>query len=384
MRMMTDIRFKLHFRPALLMMAAVAVLLLPVSCKDHDVYVEDVIGMSTFHAGTRALVTNINDMVSQSVDDHTGFGVYGYKTKNSTNHTQIFTNQKVTATGTTDDYTWSYTPLKYWDMSAYYHFVAYWPHKTSEVTHVINGSDHTLTLTIPNWQPSATGDDWMIATHEGEASTYVNNSQGIVNFEFNHLLAQIEIRAWYYGNKEIQPTVTSINFGSSNYQVPASTAPDNVVTVSKEYSNSNSGLVWTAWNDVKTTNTVDLVTSNKVVAQTAYSTDASGATFTPENNSNTTDLVCQWLVIPFDTDDRPITVAYNIGEAVQVPVTLSPIPDDGWFGNLESGKKYTLTLKFNTVTNSLEPVLVVVKDWSAVTDLNNDSQSNDDDERYNW
>lgn len=370
MRMMTDIRFKLHFRPALLMMAAVAVLLLPVSCKDHDVYVENVIGMSAFHAGTRALVTNINDMGSQSVNDDTGFGVYGYKTKNSTNHTQIFTNQKVTATETTDAYTWSYTPLKYWDMSAYYHYVAYWPHKTSDevVTHVINGSDHTLTLTIPNWQPSATGDDWMIATSAGNATSYFNRgnyTDGMVYFTFSHLLAQLEVQVALAEPSATDYYVTGLSIGND----PAFTThtdcdvPDGNGTFSYniDYSSSASGNYGNL--DV----TPGYATLYPVTP---------GATLPLTDQDQ---VLSSSLCVPFSVTGEGIflNISYNTGPGTSdtKKSVVIPLSNAENLTELEEGKKYVVKLRFE-MGETLRVVKVYINDWETGSTL--------DHQFFNW
>lgn len=398
--MRTD-RIKNSFRIVAFTAAAVAVLLLPVSCKDHDVYVENVIGMSAFHAGTRALVTNINDMGSQSVNDDTGFGVYGYKTKNSTNHTQIFTNQKVTATESgTNSYTWSYTPLKYWDMSAYYHYVAYWPHKTNDevvVTHVINGSDHTLTLTIPNWQPAATGDDWMIATSAGNATSYFNRgnyTDGMVYFTFSHLLAQIEIQAWYYGNKDKKAVITDLTLGDNSTHELPNDAEGSTTTVSRNYATANSSNVWNGGTALTlsgekvllSSNTAELARFSKDVNGSRNTSDVGGGLWvynetTHDYTTQVTDLdsdnlplpdqVSRWLVVPFTTEDNiPLTVGYKVNGVVMPEANIST-----GLGEIESGKRYIIRLKINTNTNVLQVENVWVKDW--------DSQAIDK-EVYNW
>ena len=82
--------------------------------------------------------------------------------------TQVFSNTKVTATGSDDNYNWSYNPLKYWDAVTFYRFVAYWPH-TSEtpsideeyVSH--NETNHIITLrNLPCWQEVDSSNDWLI------------------------------------------------------------------------------------------------------------------------------------------------------------------------------------------------------------------------------
>lgn len=386
MRMNDSIRFK--SRTVAQMVAAVAVLLLPVSCsKDkHEVLVEKPIGMTAFQAGTRALVNSSNDLGSQSAT--TGFGVFGYKTLGS-DDTPVFSNTNVTASASGDSYTWSYTPLKYWDMQADYHFVAYWPHSTESGVVSNNDNTHTLTLKMANWQNvNGNEKDWLIATDEGNASTYYfdrDQDNGIVFFSFEHLLAMIEIQAWYYGNENKVPTVTSLEYGSSSNQVPSA---DGTVSVSMDYSknkdNDTYGAVtWPAWSSVSKSNSMTLLSEN-TAALTAFSTAEDEFT-PPDDGVQTIDLVCQWLVIPFATSNTtsncPLTVNYKIGETTTV---LQAVASDINFGTLESGKKYTITLKFNTITNTLDPVSVKVRDWNVITDLDGDNSTNDEDERYNW
>lgn len=376
MRMKDNIRFK--SRTVAQMAAAVAVLLLPVSCnKDkHEVLVEKPIGMTAFQAGTRALVNSSNDLGSQSAT--TGFGVFGYKTLGS-DDTPVFSNTNVTASASGDSYTWSYTPLKYWDMQADYHFVAYWPH-TTESGVVSNDDDtHTLTLKMANWQNvNGNEKDWLIATDAGNASTnYFGREQnnGIVYFSFGHLLALIEIQAWYYGNEDKVPTITSLDFGSSSNQVPSA---DGTVSVSKNYSTTGA-VTWPAWSSVSKSNSMTLLSGN-TTPLSAFSTAEDEFT-PPENGVDEIDMVCRWLVIPFATSNCPLTVNYKIGETT---TALQAVVSDLTFGTLESGKKYTLTLKFNTITNTLDPVSVLVRDWNDITDLDGDNSTNDEDERYNW
>ena len=373
MGMTTDIRFKFHFRTAVLTAAAAVVLMLPVSCNKHnEAPVDNVIGISAFQAGTRAVVNSANDMVSQSLaDGTTGFGVYGYKTKGSDN-TQIFTNQVVTASGSTDNYTWSYTPLKYWDMSAYYRYVAYWPYRVTGSGASHNEDTHILTLSgIPNWQPAATGDDWLIATSAGEAISYFNRAMfvdGTVYFTFSHLLAQIEVQAWYYGDENKHAIITGLELGDNTHQVPSESG---TATFQQNYSATPDA----SWGPVTKDDQKAILTSN-TTALVAFSTDEDNGRIEDlkEITSGVTpvpDVVCTWLVVPFSQADIPLTVSYKIGDSTMDPVTVTTTlgPD------IESGKKYILRLKINTKTNQIDLAELWVKDWTD-TSVNK--------EVYNW
>lgn len=365
-----NIRFR--FRTVARLAAAVAVLLLSASCNrdKHEVLVERPISMTAFEADTRALVNNTNDLGSQSAT--TGFGVFGYKTIGTVD-TYVFNNQNVTAAseGSDGGYTWSYTPLKYWDMDAYYHFVAYWPHTTASGVVSNDETNHKLTLNISNWQlVNGSETDWLIDADEGDATDdYFGSSQasdnGTVFFNFEHLLALIEVKAWYYGNESKVPTITSLDFGSESYQVPSS---DGTVNASRDYTTSST----TVWSTITKANSVQLAANSTL---TAFSTDENGDNFFPPTTDGSVqeiNTVCQWLVVPFATADCPMTVKYKIGDTGTV---MEAVIDDTTFETLVSGKKYTLTLKFNTKTNTLDPISVLVRDWKDITV---------EDERYNW
>ena len=352
--------------------AAVAVLLLSASCNrdKHEVLVERPISMTAFKADTRALVNNSNDLGSQSAT--TGFGVFGYKTIGTVD-TYVFNNQNVTAEseGSGGGYTWSYTPLRYWDMDAFYHFVAYWPHTTTSGVVSNDETNHKLTLNISNWQSvNGSEKDWMIAQDYGSAATYYFGSdreqnKGVVYFDFEHLLALIEVKAWYYGNESKAPTITSLDFGSSSHQVPSSAG---TVNASKDYTTSST----TVWSSITKANSVQLAANSTL---TAFSTDEDGVNFVPPTTDGSVqeiNSVCQWLVVPFAAADCPMTVNYRIGDS---NTDLQAVINNTTFGTLESGKIYTLTLKFNTKTNTLDPISVLVRDWNDITV---------DDERYNW
>ena len=377
MRINYNIRFKL--RTGARLMAAAAAMLLSASCnKDkHEIPVERPILMSALQSNTRALVHSIDELGSHSAE--TGFGVFGYKTIGSGDDavdTYVFNNQNVTAEGSNGDYTWSYTPLKYWDMDAFYHFVAYWPHTTASGVVTNDETNHKLTLNVSNWQSvNGSEKDWMIANDYGSAATYYfgrEQNNGIVYFDFEHLLAQIEIKAWYYGNENKAPTITSLDFGSSLNQVPSSVG---TVDVSKVYStpvnDEPNSVVWSTFTTGNLDNSVQLAANSTV---TAFSTDEEGVNFVPPTDGvQDINTVCQWLVVPFATANCPMTVKYRIGDS---NTDLQAVINNTTFGTLESGKIYTLTLKFNTKTNTLDPISVLVRNWNDITVT--------DDERYNW
>lgn len=401
--MRTDKRIMNRFGTVALTAAAVAVLLLQASCRKHhhEIIEEYSIRMSALEAGTtRALVNNVNDLGAQSVADNTGntgFGVIGYKSVPSREPTLIFPNQLVTASGTTGNYTWSYTPTKYWDLTAGYHFLAYWPHSES-VAPVVG----TQTFTLPNWQPvNGSEKDWLIATSSGTASEYLypgsgsNHVPGTVYFTFEHLLAMIEIQAWYYGNKDKKAVITNLTLGDNSTHKLPDDASGSTTTVSRDYATANSSNVWNSGNALTlsgdkvllSSNTAELAKFSKDVNGSRNTSDVGGGLWvynetTHDYTTQVTDLdsdnlplpdqVSRWLVVPFTTGENiPLTVGYKVNEVVMPEADIST-----GLGEIESGKRYIIRLKINTNTNVLQVENVWVKDW--------DSPAIDDKEVYNW
>jgi len=355
------------FRPVVLTLTAIAIVM-PTACCRHEVPVEKAILMSARQAETtRAIINEKNDLGRQSVSDGAGFGVYGYKTANynvagEEIETQVFSNIKVTATGTDDNYEWGYSPLKYWDAVCYYRFVAYWPHVSETpsvdqayVSH--NGASHLITIrNLPCWQEvNSSENDWLISTSREYASQYLTQDNGYVQFHFQHLMARIEIKAWYWGSEDKKPEITELTIGNSTYKVPADTAK---TAVSRDYSTALSS---NSWSSITYANEMRLAEATLINAYSEYEDEA------PE----IIDTVCDWLVVPFSATGCPLTVKYDIDGVTFDPVTL-----DASLTTIESGKKYTLTLKFNTVSNSIELKELSVKDWVESDNSNKDV--------YNW
>lgn len=351
------------FRP-LVFMLTIAILM-PTACCEHEMLVEkDAIFMSAQQT-TRAIINDKNDLGGESVSNGTGFGVYGYKTANYSVpgeeiDIQVFTNTKVTASGTDDNYSWSYTPLKYWDRATYYRFVAYWPHITATAgsgAYVSHDANHIIKLNnLPCWQEvDGTENDWLISTSQKYASQYIDQDNGYVEFSFQHLLARIEIRAWYFGNEAKIPEITELSLGNSTYKVPDGTT---VTSVSRDYTTSSGS---NSWSPITYANNITLAETVQINAFSDYADVA----------PDPTDLVCEWLVVPFSATNCPLNVEYKIDGVSFAPVAIATS-----LGAIESGKKYTLTLKINTITNSLELKELSVKDWVESGNSNKDV--------YNW
>ena len=213
---MLKLRFTTLFKVIMLAMLTVGV---TSSCHrdEHKVKHYDAIQLGTSAVGTKALVGSKASLVSLSYGDGTnvtGFGVYGYKSILSRNYTyRQFNNTLVYPESGDENTTWTYTPTRYWDSDteASYQFGAYWPHLTDNETEANGGpyvSETGKVLTIhdiPYWQPTSTGTDILVATKAGKYNSDPVTGQdfkvqnGIVKFQFEHILSNVLFRAYYVG-----------------------------------------------------------------------------------------------------------------------------------------------------------------------------------------
>lgn len=357
-------------------LAAITVSMLAVSCRNtrisEEVDTQNPIRMGASFFYTRAIIGDVSDMQAQSASGDAmgvfgdkiakGMGIggnaeSGYKGK----VTQVFTNQAVSYSASS----WTYTPTKYWDRNAYYHFVAYWPKGTAN----IDAAARTLTVSgIPNWQEvDGSEKDYLYAMSKGTGADYVANASGTVNFTFNHFLAKINIKAYYVGDQDRTVTITGIDFGRDRdgeavvNEVPLSSGDASFTYVYTDISNKAqvSGL---ASGDAH-----NLITdaSGDAVPQTAFCDDdeSDPKVFpgypNPSDNGGIADI-CSWLVVPFSSEsDIPLTVSYKIGAVVKTPASTVKTN----VKKFESGKEYTIILKFDTNANGMECTAVYVRNW---------------------
>ena len=395
MGIMTDIRFKLHQRRTLLAAAiVVAVSSLLVSCGKHDDKPKgSVISLDVVHKSSRALVNGVAGMGAQSVSNGTGFGVYGYKTVGKETATPkeslVFDNVDVYASELSSEYKWEYSPLKYWDVEAYYHFVAYWPYKTEGVTHTVSGeneSTRTLTLSVPNWQWESvrsydsgtdtftTSDnqscmDLLYSYSQDEGQNYVTHTNGYVNFTFSHALAWLEVQV-ASPSLATNPTTDYFVTGLSIGNDPAFTTHDNC--------NVPDGTGSFAFN----------MTYSGTSPLSSYGTPGGTAGYAglyPASSGQQLkltaedQLLCSSLCVPFSVTGEGIflNVTYNSGSGT--PETMRsvaiPLPDSGNLLELEGGKKYVVKLRFD-MGEPLKVVKVYISDWIA--------GGTSDHQFYNW
>ena len=313
---------------------------LMVSCSQSSNEIEPIpdepmaIGMATSLKSlshTRAVYDD-NETVGNTTNlKTTGFAVHGWKNVAGA-YTQVFNNTLVKgATSTTG---WEYSPLRYWDKAARgYEFVAYAP----QVDTNNDGADDNVSATAPNpsaspatnaklkftnipqWQDITTDDDkaaakdYIVAQNKNTTATYMANS-GVVHFDFYHLLARLNIKAYCEVNDEhsmAKYILTEIKISSKGqnssgseeeYKVPASTITDRscdfelkeVVTGGTPTDNLTFDTpTWGNGTGEKAIGEVTLFTHTHEVVDGVQPIIPSSVSTSPTS-------ICSWLVAPFD------------------------------------------------------------------------------------
>lgn len=348
---------RFHPRHIFNMMAAATAAVIMASCSHDKIEAGARISLSAnLQSQTRGVIASADAIKF----DGAAFGVYGYKSFNSLDQL-IFNNVKVSYSESSTD--WSYTPKKYWDRNAYYHYLAYWPYGLNVSN---NNTDHILTISdIPNWQQAdSDAIDVMLAYSQMRAVDYLNENGGEVRFTFNHMLAQIVIKAWYFGNKNKKPYITGLSVGSAAKPV----AEEGGTTVIRQ---KYSDIFDPVYSGPTSSGDATLLTSASGDAVEQYfDTEDEGAASTLRTT------MCTWMVIPFGSDATagvPLAISYKLGEnGTARNFTANDVP----LGKLQAGNTYVATLKFDTEGDVVNLEGIIVRKWTTGEDLNK--------EVYNW
>lgn len=294
--------------------------------------------------GTRALVTDDN-LKSQKI------GVYGYKKKaDDTDHMLVFYNTELSHTGSS----WNYTPLRYWDLSRSYSFLAYIPYGTNIVdTANVKYTDILTFKDIPQWQKiDGSETDYLVASSKGSAVDYITKKNGTVNLEFNHIYAQLLVCV----KKDVMGAstykITGLRMGENSgkipiiqnctYQYDANDAANSKVT-----SERKNGVITFLEKD--------------------NALDDSVATSEPRT-------MAHYLVAPFATQNNAsLYIDYTVSDGSKTTTHDDVIVDIGKI-DFKSNNKYTYVLSFES-GKPISVKIVEVKDWKSV-ELT--------DEVYNW
>ena len=171
---------------------------------------EMAIKMSVSVDQTKALITSDNIYNST-------IGIYGYKEQmsNAANRYMVFENQELKYNNG-----WNYSPNRYWDTQAAYRFIAYAPYNENVTADEYSG---ICIMDIPQWQNANSEDakDYIVALTDSAALDYI--SAGGVDLKFHHILANLQISAYYEGD-DADFVITGLVLGADTCKVPADDA----------------------------------------------------------------------------------------------------------------------------------------------------------------
>ena len=397
----------------LLLLTAPAALLQ--SCTYHDKIVinerhEIVIGVAS--AGTKSIIDNedgserLADMVKQcfngtTLKENAGFGVFGFKKVIETS-SLLFDNQLVhpdptsysaNAAAHTEQYTdWVYSPLRFWDLTASYQFIGYWPYSaatsgngfyvTTSVpdspTPIEDAHKQIILHNVPNWQlVDGTEKDIMTATSVGRYNPDYS-FLGSVRMSFRHVLSQLVVKAYYVG-KEKTDGVTINGITLSEYTPQGDDETAIMTQLKTEGKIAQAETTFKVLDETKSTITQRYdnqpsFAPSLAIENQLQSFSNSQITFKDEMsedvnyiNNFTPTTVARWLVVPHVWYKLNMTIDYQIGnenkQSSPIPVALAEA-ESGYF--MKSGSAYILTLVFNTTGGGFTVEPVAVKNWNNI------------------
>jgi len=425
--------------PIILQVAApIALVLCLVSscCRDKgSVNEEDPILLGVAQAGgTKAIIDDEGDtnrlvnMIGQCYNgttegsarlvyegENAGFGVYGYKqSKGDPNSSvKLFDNMAVypapdTRPATIDPATteWTYAHPRYWDQNGSYQFIAYWPWLPNSGSGSLAEdieSDKTLYLrNIPNWQPvNGTEKDFMTAVKTGSYDPDFKQTDKKVNLSFSHILSQLEIRAYYVGSdmeianggvriKKI--LLSESQEGASDVLSGDDSTESGESTDFKQRYDDAKAMQAAGQND----NKIDLAASYMLMEDNTGVLipfkDELSEKFYMWNSTARVEIsgpvtIGRWLMVPHKWDGINISVNYSYSSnaengginpnlyASDVPKTPTTLGEENYSYVLQPGKKYILTLMFDTTSGGISVKQISVQDWV---------EHNVEREYYNW
>ena len=378
----------------------VALMMLHSCCKhnssDDDMRVLPIV-MNTVQAGTKAIIDDpdgekrLKQMMDACYDgEHNnvgGFGVYGYKKAGSLAPQQLFNNTRVFPDGEydTQNKSWIYRPIRYWDRTASYQFIAYWPHLPgNQVQGAYATAPHTVATVdeeiltihnIPNWQyANGTEMDLMTDVEVGRFETEF--STGKVNFRFRHLLSQLIIKAYYVGT-EYPVTGTGDNI-SGGVRINGITLSEYTPADAQETALLKEGQ--TKFQVMDYAGSVDFTQTLQAVSNTTVALDESAVllnnanayiNFKDEMQDNPNfepATVGTWLIVPhrwyklnLTVNDFKVGTEANSRVSKTVPVQLGQQVYDYV---TQPGRTYVITLLFNTLEGGLQVESVVEQTWT--------------------
>ena len=264
---------------------------------------EMAIKMSVSVDQTKALITSDNIYNST-------IGIYAYKEQmsNAANRYMVFANQELKYSNG-----WTYSPNRYWDTQAAYRFIAYAPYNENVTADEYSGIS---IMDVPQWQNANSEDakDYIVALTDSAALDYI--SAGGVDLKFHHILANLQISAYYEGDNA-DFVITSLALGADTCKVPAD---DAMRLYTQQFGATRADGIF---------DDVELDAVSVAVLSDDYAVS--------ETQENVADI----LVAPFDAGaNLPLLVNYT-----ENGVEKSAVVNTG-ISAFESDAVYTINLKF--------------------------------------
>lgn len=340
-------RFR-YIKNCTLLLAVSLLMALSVSCSREDIDFSEKIPISftsSVDNSTKALISDVAGIQT------TGFGVTAYIQQGNT-YAPIMKNQQVTYS----DGKWTYSPVSYWSKSDNYIFTAYAPFSSNPETDL---DDATMTFSaIPQYQTVMTNAEISGAKDiltDIKSGSYNNEfKNGNVQFELKHELAYLEIRAVkadIASMRGVEFKVASLILGDSNNKMAV--MDDNRTFTKNVLDNTQSTWSSVTYADNGKYSLISSLLDSEI----------------PNEVENNPLVLSKMLVAPFEFggDANPHSLAFNItynkNDKINTPSNHEITGHAVTINKFEAGKKYIVTLRFNTASK-VEINTVVVEDWS--------------------
>lgn len=399
------------------MLVVAAGLLLAGCCRSNKISIsQDVdmtipIAMGVHSTNTKGKIDNLNNLVSECYAagqdgarlPDKGFGVYSYKTiAGITKYPPLFYNTPVypepeTRPSSTNSIDWEYKPLRYWDLTASYQFLAYWPYLPDGASVVNAEEDPYVSVpvpvnadavtederaliihNVPYWQTAEEGMDVMTSVRVGSYRS-ISDADGTdfserdeVGFMFRHVLSNLVIKAYY-----INGTPNKVGFST-----PEDDTDDGVyitgITLTKSGDTNDdvpgkNRLNWKAdfthpYTEKRaTTGTLEYTDLYPLLTGANEEVEFKNEWEEEDDPDFEPSTIGSWLVVPHKWNGIKIGVNYTVGGVAKnsldnpVPTTLGVESEDYM---LQPGKTYTLTLLFDVSNGSITVQKIGVSNWT--------------------
>ena len=339
-------RYKDSLLSLLMLFITVSIL---TSCSRENIDFAEKIPISfTGSVETKALISDVTGIQKN------GIGVTAYIQQNNA-VAPVMKNQQVTYS----DGKWTYSPVSYWSKSDNYIFTAYAPFSSNPTTDL---AARTMTFSgIPQYQSVMTDEEKKnaidILTDTKSGSYQSEFSNGKVQFELKHELAYLEIRAVkadIASMRDVEFKVASLILGDLNNKMVVMVDNRNRTFTRNVLDNTQSTWSSVTYADDGKYSLISSLLDSEI----------------PNEVENNPLVLSKMLVAPFEFggDANPHSLAfqitYNKNDKVNAPTNHDITGHAVTINKFEAGKKYIVTLRFNTASK-VEINTVVVEDWTT-------------------